>query len=742
MDNQKAVRVLLRGLVQGVGLRPALLRWASACGVAGWCVNTTHGVEVHVEGQTHEVDQFIEGIQHKLPAEALLRRIETRSVTIEACQGYTIRKQSHTQPPATAVPVDLVICDECAHELKHAPRRQGYPFNSCTWCGPRYSLIRAMPFERGQTAMDAFPLCEQCRTEYGDPVDRRFHAQTMSCTRCGLDISPGDTCENSIDRCIAALSAGQIVAIKGVGGYQLICDATQPSTVARLRQLKARPRKPLAIMVRSIDQAALIARVDGCQTALTSRANPIVLCPARSDSPLANDIHPGLSTIGIMLPTTALHHMLCEGLEHPLVATSGNREGEPLVYTNVEAEIKLASLSDMQLHHNREIVRPIDDSVVRVYAGHSHTIRLARGLAPLTLPVNITEQMVAVGGQQKVALAVSNGNQSILGPHLGEVDSLATQQRFQEQYHSLCQLYGCQPRYIVHDVHPDYFTTQWAAQQAIHTIGVQHHHAHIASGMLEHDWLDNKVLGIAFDGTGWGADGTIWGGEVLSCTSDHFSRVGSLRPFPLIGGELAIHQPQRVALALLHESITPERWTHVLERCRLLRTTEPLFPVLGKKTLHLSTSSMGRLFDGVAAIILNLAESTYEGEPAAMLEAACDLGGSGTYDLPWVSHQWDWRPLIEQLVNDILRDVPAGIMAMRFHRGVAHAVVSVMKEHINMPIVLSGGCFQNNILVDLIIDLLDHQQDVGFCRTIPCNDGGLAAGQLVVAASRLKCLER
>jgi hydrogenase maturation protein HypF len=742
---QIAKRILLIGKVQGVGLRPTLLRWAKECQIVGWLGNTSDGVELHVEGGSFEVTRFVDELPKRLPREAALHSMEEKFVSCEGYQSFGIRLQPHFQPLRTPVPADIRVCSSCLEEALHDSNRSGYAWNSCATCGPRYSLIKQMPFEREQTAMVSFPLCFSCCAEYDELDDHRSHAQTISCERCGPQMVLSGAEQDSvgqlaIERCVSAIRSGLIVALKGVGGYQLICDATQTSTVERLRQSKARPRKPLAIMVRDMTMAGLYADISLCEDVLNSSVGSIVLCPVRADSPLISSIHPGLSSIGMMLPTTALHAFLCRDVDRPLVVTSGNLEGEPLVYRDVEAQSHLAGICDLQLRHDRDIIRPIDDSVVHVIAGEPATIRLARGLAPLPLPVHITKQLCALGGQQKVAIALSNGTQTILGPHLGEMDSIATQQRFQEQYQSLCQLYDCQPSHLVHDLHPDSFTTRWADAQKLPTIAVQHHHAHIVSGMLENQWLDQTVLGFAFDGTGLGDDQTIWGGELLRCTARGYERIGSLRPFRLLGHEQAIRQPQRVALALLDELNTRASLSKRMEELNLTLILQPLLPLLDRSESYVKTSSMGRLFDGIAALVLSLNEASYEGEPAMRLEAICDTQAMGHYPLPFTNQQWDWRPLVQSVVNELLRGVDPGIIAMRVHRTVALAVVGAMEELPDMPVVLSGGCFQNKILVELILHLADDRKKIGMSRMIPVNDGGLAAGQLVIAAAQLKAL--
>ena len=745
----RAVRLLLQGRVQGVGLRPAVINWARACSLQGWITNGMHGVLIHAQGHTNDVDCFQKSIQNKLPSTATVTGFSWFDAELEATDQFVVHVSTFPELLATEVPADVITCEKCLAEVLTSTevRRQAYPFNSCAQCGPRYSILQAMPFERGQTAMAAYPLCPACNQEFIDPGNRRFHAQTISCRSCGpamvLTDSRDKTLASSqiaLAMCSTELLAGRILAARGLGGYQLICDATNVGSVAVLRQRKGRPTKPLAIMVKDLAMAATLADISSCESALLNPSGPIVLCPARPATILSTQIHPGLKDIGLMLPTTAYHRLLCDSLNKPLVVTSGNHEAEPLAYTRQTAVEELSSLCDRLFHHDREILRPVDDSVVRVIAGRVATIRLARGLAPYALPVKISEPLLAVGGQQKVALAVSNCQQAILGPHLGDLNTIAAQERFVNQVNDLCQLYGSSPEYLVHDQHPDYFTTRWAQQQERVQLAVQHHHAHVVAAMMEHGWLKETTLGIAFDGTGYGDDGTIWGGEFLLSTTSDFQRVAHLRPFSLLGGEQAIRQPHRVTLALLDQVMDRQQIIDLLRQRNGLHHFQPLLPLLAAPHLHPETTSVGRLFDGITALLLSLSHSHYEGEPAMLLESQCDRSAEGSYPLPLVDNQLDWRPLLQAIINDLLKDVDLASIAMRFHRSLAQAIILVIRAYPQYPVVLTGGCFQNRILVELVHELIDDDRRLGLPGVIPCNDGGLAAGQLIIAAARLNCL--
>jgi len=607
-----------------------------------------------------------------------------------------------------------------------------------------------MPYDRPSTSMASFQLCGNCRAEYESPVDRRFHAETIACPQCGPRVwmTGGDGREicfgpRAIAAAVEALMEGQILAVRGVGGYQLLADATNDMAVARLRQNKRRPTKPLAVLVVTSDDAEELAHLDSADLrTLVDAANPIVIVRRRTDSSLAPGVCESLDTLGVMLPTTPLHWQLATRVGRPLVATSGNLDGEPLAFEVDPAQIELAESANCWLHHDRPILRPVDDSVVRVIADRAVSLRLARGLAPLALELETDSPILAVGGHQKVALAFSNTRQAVLGPHLGDLDTQAARDRFIEHVASFVELYGVEPALIVHDLHPDYFTTRWAAERGVRTLAVQHHHAHAAAAMLEQGWLDREVLALTWDGTGYGPDGSIWGGECLLATTTRFQRVAHLRPFRLLGGETAIREPWRVAIALVAEAAgvenavqltigatTPDNITQV---ARLAKSTR----------LSPRTTSMGRLFDGVASLALGITRATFEGEPAQLLEAACDPAAQGSYSLPFADHEaleLDWRPLIVDLLADRQAQVTPGVMAMRFHRALANAALLVAQRFPVSPVVLAGGVFQNRVLVELITQQWPLGTDrLGLPGVIPPGDGGLAAGQLAIAAAHLR----
>ena len=743
---QIAVQITCNGRVQGIGLRPAVARWAHELGLAGSICNTSSGVKLHIEGHAPLVQRFEEGLESRLPVEAVLETQERQSVEYEGLSSFQIQESDEVGLLRTAVPTDQAVCQSCLKEVfDPADRRFHYPFNSCTDCGPRYSLIHAMPYERRQTGMAEFEMCDACAAEYETATDKRFHAQTIACPDCGPRVwgtdSHGNTIatgQNAIERAAQALARGQIAGLRGLGGYQLLVDARSDSAVHAIRRLKHRPSKPLAVMVRSLEEARQLAIVDNVEAGeLSSAVAPIVLLRARQESGLSGELNSGLQTIGVMLPTTPLHALLLDQCRFPLVVTSANREGTPIPCQSKAIDAKIREGAEVWLEHDRPIQRPIDDSVVRVIAGRSVTIRLARGLAPLSLPVGRGELLIATGGQQKSAFALSNGKQAVLGPHIGELDNVAACEQYLGQLQALKQLYDVSPASLVCDQHPDYFTTQWAERENIPLEQVQHHYAHIGAGMLEQGWLERCVLGVAFDGTGWGEDQTIWGGEFLLATAREYERVGRLSPFALPGGEQAIREPWRIALTLLAGALGDQA-AYELETEH--GQVAALLKIAQSQRLSPLTSSAGRLFDGVASLILGCRQSGFEGQTAMLLEAVCDAAEPGAYDFAVQEgdlRELDWRPAVRQIWEDRLQGVEPGRMAMRFHRGLACGIAQLCASYAEFPVVLGGGVFQNRCLVELVAaEIRKNGQELGLPGRIPPNDGGLAAGQLAIVLAR------
>jgi hydrogenase maturation protein HypF len=740
-----AVRIRLTGCVQGSGVRPSIARLAKSLNLAGAVRNTLAGLEVEVEGTATQLSLFQQRLPASMPPGSIVEQSDATSITTTQRSEFVIECDNATGPLKTQVPRDVTVCDECLSETRdQRDRRHLYPLATCATCGPRFTLIHNMPFDRNHTTMDGFTLCDDCRAEYTSPHDRRFHAQTIACEVCGPQVWFTDSIEHRREHGLVAVNAaarsivdGKIVALRGVGGYQLLCDATNTVAVERLRQQKARPAKPFAVLVASLEEARRYALIDDMESgALMDRSNPIVLLRARASN-IAEVVRPGLNKLGLMLPSTPLHALLCDSVARPLVCTSANREGEPLEYEVDAAEVNLADIADVWLHHDRPIARPIDDSVVQVIAGRCVTFRLGRGLAPLPLALPVATPQLAVGGHMKSAIAWHNGSQAALGPHIGDLDTVATRERFAQHVTDMSSLYRFEPEATVHDLHPDYFTTHDCNERGIKNVGVQHHVAHVAAGMLEHGLLDRQVLGVAWDGTGFGEDGTMWGGEFLLVDgAREHRRVAHLWPFAWRGGEIAIHQPWRVAVSLLAEAIPDDSWIETAASMWPNRPVASLLQMHRQTTASMCSTSVGRLFDAAAAIILGIDAVQYEGQAAMMLEAVASSDSLTGYSLPLEARQLDWRAMIRDIWKDRIAGVSPAVVSARFHRALAGGIVVVAAQFPALPIVLAGGVFQNRLLTELVVEMIDDRERLKLPGMIPPNDGGLAAGQLAIAVMR------
>jgi hydrogenase maturation protein HypF len=748
-DSRCACRITLRGKVQGLGVRPAVARLAHELGVAGSVRNSSGGVTIEVEGLPRGVELFRARLVACLPPQAVIQCLAFEDHPPRGQSRFRIDPSSSDGPPRAHVPPDVATCGACRGDVAAAGnRRRGYVFTTCTRCGPRYSLIEQMPYDRAATAMSRFSMCDRCGEEYAEQHDRRFHSQTNCCPACGprlwlsdgaVEIAARDAA--AIHCAASALRAGRIVAMRGIGGYQLLVDATSESAVRMLRLRKRREGKPLAVMVHNQRAAKHLAIVNQIEReSLASPANPIVVTRCRGGPVLAPSVTAGLGTVGLMLPTTPLHDALARAVNRPLVATSGNLEDDPLSFGLHESAQELAGVADVWLHHDRPIARPIDDSVVQVIAGRAATVRLARGLAPLPLAIESRHRVLALGGHQKAAIALANGAQAVLGPHVGDLQSEASRRRYLEQLEALRQLYQCEPQLVAHDEHPDYFTTQWAARQAIPSMPIQHHHAHVAAGMIEPGWLEREVLGVAWDGTGYGPDGSIWGGEFLAATAVGYRRVAHLRTFSLPGGELAVREPWRVAVAVAYATLGPAAAAAQCFERVAAESVAQVVRLVEKPRLCTNTSSAGRLFDAVSALVVGATHAQFEGQAAMRLEAACDPTAPGAYELPYVSAEpgiLDWRPTVRDLLRDRQRGASPGEIAMRFHRALAGGIAQVARQFSHLPVLLGGGCFHNKVLTELVATrLAEHGHEVATPGIIPVGDGGLAAGQLAIAAAR------
>ena len=750
-------RITVRGAVQGTGFRPFVYRLAGTLGLAGSVRNTPYGVLIVVEGPEDAVTEFGRRLESEPPPAAVLRSVEVARVAPSGAARFEIEASDSTGELVVAMLPDLATCPDCLRELNDpADRRYHYPFLNCTACGPRLSIIEGLPYDRPLTVMRGFHLCPDCAAEYANPGDRRFHAQPVACPRCGprllfegrdRDAPPGAT--YPLEAAAAVVRSGRILALKGLGGYQLIVDARDGAAVARLRARKGREAKPFAVMFPSLDAVRRVARVGESEAALLASASaPILLLPLLDRSAVSAETAPGLHSVGAMLPYSPLHHLLLARLGFPVVCTSGNYSEEPMALEADDARARLGAIADAYLHHDRPIARHVDDSVARVVDGHLVVTRRARGFAPL--PVALTTSLPtvrALGGHLKNSVAWSHGTQIITSQHIGDLDhplSLGALNRTVEDYE---HLYALRPVAVACDLHPDYATTRLAEASGLPVIRVQHHHAHVASAMAEHD-LGGEVLGVAWDGTGLGTDGTIWGGEFLRASASAFRRVARLRPFWLPGGEAAARQPWRSALGVLHELTGEAMWDLDLPPVAHARGRRPVLESLFRTTsCSARTSSAGRLFDAVASLLGLRQESSYEAQAAMLLEQIAAPVATGAYPFSLVESRGedgapmvdlDWRPVLHGVLDDLRRGTSASAIAGRFHVTMARMIAATAEWMGLDRVVLTGGCFQNAALLSLATRELAacRLEVVTHCR-IPPNDGGLAVGQAMVAAHQL-----
>jgi hydrogenase maturation protein HypF len=742
------------GIVQGVGFRPFVYNLAQSLNLSGLVGNDNQGVFIEIEGDFTSIEHFLEMLAHHPPPLAHIESVSRTAQEPLGTTGFTI-VHSQQQPDAhTLVSPDLCVCDDCLAELRNpADRRYGYPFINCTNCGPRLTIIRDLPYDRPLTTMAGFPMCADCQREYDDPTHRRFHAQPNACPVCGPRIwyVRDDTTDeqDAIHRVKEAFQQGKIIAIKGLGGFHLACDATNNSAIQTLRERKGRVDKPFAVMLRDLDAVRRYADVSASEEALlTSRQRPIVLLNRKEQTGLSPLVAPHNHAIGVMLPYTPLHHLLLD--DTPLVMTSANYSGDPLVKDNDEAQQKLSHLADAFLLHNRDIQVRCDDSVVRVIQQQEIPLRRSRGYAPF--PVHLpfpVKPILAVGGELKATFCVTNEQHAILSQHIGDMDNLETLHAFEDSVAHYLRLFRVQPEAVVCDLHPRYLSSGWAERyaesQRIPLIKVQHHHAHLAAVMAENGLGSTEtVLGFCFDGTGYSPDHTIWGGEVLRTTYRDYQRLAYLKPIPLAGGDAAVKNPYRLALAYLWSSGL--EWDEGLPCVQVVSAQEKriLRRQLERGINTVLTSSMGRLFDAIASLIGVRHSVTYEAQAAVELESRVDRSVRDTpYCFEWVesagSLVLDPSPLLQSVIADLRANVPVGVMAARFHLAIADMIVQIglhfrAKTGID-TIALSGGVFQNATLLEKTIQHLEAQHlKVIHHRIVPSNDGGIALGQAVLAS--------
>ncbi len=828
---QSRLRVEIHGAVQGVGFRPFVYRLATELDLTGWVINDTQGVFIEVEGSEPAVRRFSERLPAEAPPRAIVQTIESAWLEPAGFARFEIRHSDNSGAKTVLVLPDIATCPDCLAEVfDPADRRHRYPFTNCTNCGPRFTIIEALPYDRPNTTMRRFTLCPECKTEYENPLDRRFHAQPNACPVCGprLTFYEGRTKQEeggmdedsalasgdaALKAAAAALVAGRIVAVKGLGGFHLMVDARDDAAIRRLRESKPRRAKPFALMARDLTQVRQFCAVSPeADALLTSAEAPIVLLPRLAICNLQHlhlrcasaqvqvfvisaEVAPGNPYLGVMLPYTPLHHLLLRELDFPVIATSGNLSDEPICTDEAEALQRLAGIADAFLVHDRPITRHADDSVAWIVAGAPRLLRRARGYAPLpvTLPREILT-ILAVGAHLKNTVALSVGRQVFISQHIGDLETPEALAAFERVIADFLQLYEARPVAIAHDLHPEYLSTKWARENCrlqiadcrlqnaerdpipnsqseifnlkskiAHLIPVQHHHAHLAACLAENG-VEGPALGVTWDGTGYGTDGTIWGGEFLLGDAAGYERVAHLRSFRLPGGDAAVKAPRRVALALLWElygaaalemdDLAPIRDLRPADRKLLAQ-------MLARGLNAPITTSAGRLFDGIAALIGLHGAVSFEGQAAMALEFAADARDAGAYPVG-LNYQGsgvrsqesgdrgqgagvrrqvsvlDWQPLVAAVLADLRRGIAQGIIAARFHNALVEAIMAVAQNVGAARVALTGGCFQNRLFTERTTGRLQRAGfEVLLHRQVPPNDGGVSLGQVAVAATKL-----
>ena len=730
-------------MVQGVGFRPFVHNLARGLGLAGYVLNTSSGVIVEVEGAPDTLDRFVASLRSEAPPLARIAGMVVAETGPLGDRDFVIRQSQAQEGEFALVSPDVATCADCFRDFTDPDnRRFGYPFTNCTNCGPRYTIIRDIPYDRPNTTMATFRMCAACQREYDDPGNRRFHAQPNACPECGPQLSA------PIGEARRRLGEGAIVAIRGLGGFHLACDPRNDRAVRLLRERKRRSDKPFALMARDLAAVAGFCVVsDADRRALSSPRRPIVILPRRADSDISAAVAPGNNTIGVMLPYTPLHHLLFTDAPYDaLVMTSGNMSEEPIVTANEEALARLRPLADWFLLHNRDIYMRADDSVVRTFEGKERVLRRSRGFVPQAIDLGMeVAETLACGGELKNTFCLSKGRYAVLSQHIGDMENYETLVFFEETLANLKKLFRVEPRAIAYDLHPAYLSTQYAMRVPdLEKIGVQHHHAHIASCMAENG-LRGKVIGVAMDGTGYGTDGQIWGGEFVVADYGGFERRAHLRYVPLAGGDAAVRQPWRAALAYLADTFGPAAefselatWRDVPENRR-----KAVRSMIAHRVNSIDTSSCGRLFDAVASLVGLRQQINYEGQAAIELEMIAAEGVGDAYPFGLESDAVDFRPAIERVVADAQAGVPVPLVAARFHNAVADAAVEVCRrlraeEKLNR-VCLSGGTFQNmKLLARVLAGLRRLEFEVFIHAQVPPNDGGIALGQAVIATEKLR----
>ncbi|GMB09646.1 carbamoyltransferase HypF [Thermolongibacillus altinsuensis] len=753
---QKSIKVTIKGRVQGVGFRPFVFQLAHRYHIKGTVQNNMDGVTVFAEGEEKDLQSFLLSLQTEAPRLSRIDQLNVLEVDVQGFEQFSIIESERKGASSLVIPIDTAVCDDCLQEMNDPnDHRYRYPFINCTQCGPRYTIIEQLPYDRPYTSMKSFPMCEHCQKEYEDPLNRRHHAQPIACPVCGPRVTlidrhgqtlDGDAIENAKQR----LLSGAIVAIKGLGGYHLACDATNEQAVQQLRTRKQRPARPLAVMAASLSVVKQMCEVDEEEERiLTSPEAPIVVLKRRTTYPLAPSLAPGLKTVGVMLPYTPLHHLLLDEEHIPvLVMTSANRSGVPILYKDEQALQDLKSIADYFLVHNRPIVHPIDDSVVQIQNGNVDFLRRARGFVPDPFfTTSDVHEIAALGGQQKNVFAFGRNEQIFLGPHIGDLQNIEVVEHFQREYEHLRTWMGVEPKVVAVDMHPNYETWNIVKEWDVSVIPVQHHHAHMVSCM-EDNGINSNCFGLILDGTGYGEDGHIWGFELLYGDASHYQRLGHLTYTPLPSGERCIKEPWRTAVGMLGYYLGDKGYELAAQRFPDKQYEIQILKQMMEKDIHApKAGTCGRLFDAVSAFLHVCTHSTYDGEAAIRL---AELVNEEYIYEPYPFElkekniiEIDLRAMWLAIAEDVKRNENIEIIAGRFHQTVVSAAIEMIRKAIekhpqyHRQMVLSGGSMHNRYLVK---NLIKELQKLGFIvythQKVPCSDGGLALGQLIIAANR------
>jgi len=746
-------RLTVRGAVQGVGFRPCVYRLATELGLSGWVSNSAEGVFVELEGGREQVQRFVLRIESEKPPRSFIQSLETSWLDPAGYSRFEIRASESRGAKTALVLPDIAICEDCLREMfDPRNRRYLYPFTNCTNCGPRFSIIEALPYDRPNTSMRHFEMCRECREEYENPLDRRFHAQPNACPDCGPNVElwePSGAALRTHHPAIVwagnAIRAGKILALKGLGGFQLLVDARSEEAVRRLRKRKHREGKPFAVMFPSFELLCQEVEVSEAEERLLQSGEaPIVLLRRRAhvrarSALVANSVAPSNPYLGVMLPYTPLHRLLLAQLDFPVVATSGNLSDEPICIDEHEALERLRVIADLFLVHNRPIVRHVDDSVVRLMAGRELVLRRARGYAPL--PIQLKQPSpptLAVGGHLKNTVAISVDRQVFISQHIGDLETVVAFAAFRRAANDLPELYETRPTQVAADAHPDYLSTRFAREAGLPVVSVQHHYAHVLACMAENE-LDPPAFGIAWDGTGHGPDGTVWGGEFLKITATGFERFAHLRTFRLPGGETAIKEPRRCALGVLYEIFGDAVFarTDLASFCAFSATELGALKAMLERGLNAPlTSSAGRLFDAVSSLAGLCQVTVFEGQAAMELEFALDrVKTEQSYQMVYRDGVADWEPMIREIVKEILSGADPGRVSAKLHNTLVEVIIREAQRASEDRVVLAGGCFQNKYLTERAIRRLREE---GFRpywhQRVPPNDGSIALGQILAAA--------